>query len=124
MRQLMTQRLPDNFIVPIPIIRIRAQAQLDDFPAVAVEAQRARFVGGVLGGVHFGEEADAEVVGVHGGKDAGVGGEAGEEAVGAGGGGEVGEGLDGVEGVGRGGGGFAPVVLVGGDSGLEVRGAG
>lgn len=100
MRQLVTQRLPDDLVIPIPVEGIRAQAQLDDLAAVAVEAERAAVVRGVLGGVHFREDADGEAVRAHGGLDAGVGGEAGEEAVGAAGVGEVGEGEEGVEGVG------------------------
>lgn len=120
MRQLMTQRLANNFIIPIPIIRIRAQPQLDHLAAVAVEAERAASVRGVLGGVHFCEDADGEAVRAHADFYTGVGGEAGEEAVGAGGVGEVGEGEDGVEGVGCFVGGFAPVMVAGGGGGLEV----
>lgn len=119
MRQLMTQRFANNFIIPIPIIRIRTQPQLNHLAAVAVEAERAAFVRGVLGGVHLREDADGEAVGAHAGFDAGVGGEAGEEAVGAGGVGEVGEGEDGVEGVGCFVGGFAPIVVAGGGGGFE-----
>ena len=120
MRQFMTQRLADDLVIPIPIIRIRAQAQLDHLASVAIEAERAAFVRGVLGGVHLREDADGELVGAHAGFDAGVGGEAGEEAVGAGGVGEVGEGEDGVEGVGCFVGGFPPVVVAGGGCGFEV----
>ncbi len=91
MRQLMTQGAPDSLVIPIPVIGVSAQAQLDDLASVAVKAQRPPVVRRVRGRVHLGEEADGEAVGGHGGADAGVGGEAGEEGGGARGVREVGE---------------------------------
>lgn len=119
MRQLMTQRIPNDFIIAIPIVRIGPEPQLNDFAPVAVQTEGFAVVGGVLGRVHFCENADAEFVFAHGGLDAGVGAEAGEVGEGAGGVGEVGEGEEGVEGVGcfflR----FAPVAVGGGGCGFE-----
>lgn len=92
MRQLMTQRIANNSIRSVSIARIRAEAQLDDLAFVSVEAQGAGVVGGVLGRVHFREDADGEAVGAHGGFDAGVCAEAFEVVEGAGGVGEMGEG--------------------------------
>jgi len=109
MRQLVTQCLPDSFVIPIPIVRIRSQAQLDDFAAVAVQPEGARLVRGVLGGIHLREEGDGEAVGGHGGADAGVVAEAGEEAEGFLRVGEVVEWEESVEGVLGGVLGFAPV---------------
>ena len=119
MRQLMTQRVPNDFIIAIPIVRIRPEPQLDDFAPVAVQTEGFAVMSGVVCRVHFCEDADAEFVFAHAGFYAGVGAEAGEVGEGAGGVGEVGEGEEGVEGVGCFFLGFAPVAVGGGGCGFE-----
>ena len=115
-RQLVAERVPDDPVVAVPVVRVRPQPQLDDLAPVAVQAQGARFVRRVRGRVHLGQHADAELVFAHAGFDAGVVAQALEESLRAGRVGEVAEGEDGVEGVGCLVLGFLPVaVAVGGD---------
>lgn len=65
-RELMAERLPDDFVVAIAIVGVGAQPEFDDFAPVAVEAEGAAFVRRVLGRIHFGEHADAKFVRRHG----------------------------------------------------------
>lgn len=118
MRQLMTKRIPHAPIIPIPIIRIGAQTQLDNFPPVAIQTERLAVVRGVDCRIHLREHADAEFALAHAGFYAGVGAQAFEVGEGAGGVGEVGEGEEGVEGVGCFFAGFAPVAVGGGRGGF------
>lgn len=97
MRQLMAQGIANCFVVPVSIVCVRAEPQLDDFALIAVQSECAGLLRGVHGRVHFGEERDAEFVGAHGGFDAGVVAEALEEAEGAVGIREVGEWAEGLE---------------------------
>ena len=128
MRQLMAQRLANRPVIPVPIVRIRAQAQLDDLASVAVETQRPALVRGMLGRVHLRQDADGEFVFAHAGFDARVVAQALEEAEGFLWVREVGQGAEGAEGVGCVILGFLPVAVRrrfdGGGSSLGSRGGG
>lgn len=110
-RQLVAKRVPDDLVVPIPIIRIRPQSQLDDLASVPVQAQGARFVRRVLGGIHLGQDADTELVLAHACLDAGIIAQTLEEPLRTRQAGEVVEWEDGLEGVGRLVLGFLPVAM-------------
>ena len=99
-RQFMTERIPNDLVIPISIVRVRPQPQLYDLASIPVQAQRARFVRRVIGRVHFRQHADAEFVFAHAGFDAGVVAQTLEELLRARGAGEVPEWEDGLEGVG------------------------
>lgn len=90
MRQLVTQRLANGLVVPVPVVRIRAQPELDHLAPVTVEAQRARLVRRVHGRVHLREQRDREAVRAHRSADPRVVAQALEEGEGAFRSGEVG----------------------------------
>ena len=73
-RQLVAQRLADRFVVSVAIVCVGPEAQLDDFTAVAVQAERTRGpfmgAGSVFDGIHFREEWNSPFVFAHGRFDA------------------------------------------------------
>lgn len=89
MCEFMTKRLPNGFEIPIAVVGIGSKAELYHFALIAVEAEGARLVGGMLGGVHLRENGDGEFMCGHGGANAGVVAEAGEETEGFFGVGEI-----------------------------------
>ena len=86
----MTQRAPDGLVVPVAVVRVGAQPQLNHLSSVPVQAERAGLVACVLDGIHLGEQADGEAVAEHCGADARVGSEPLEVGGRAGGVGEEG----------------------------------
>ena len=122
MRQFVAERISNDFVISISIIRICPEPQLYDLASISVQPQGARLVGRVLGWVHLRQHADAEFVFAHGGLDAGVVAQALEKLLRARRAGEVAEREDGLEGVGGLLLGFLPVAVAIGGCGFESRG--
>ena len=99
-RQFMTERIPNDLVFPISVIRVRPQPQLYDLASIPIQTQRARFVRRVVGRVHLRQHADAKLVFAHAGFDTGVVAQALEELLRARGAREVAKWQDGLEGVG------------------------
>ena len=120
-RQFMTERVSNDFVIAVPVVCVGPQSQLYDLASIPVETQGARLVGRMVGRIHLRQKADAEFVFAHARLDAGIVAQPLEKFPGTRGAREVAEGKDGLECVGCFLLGFLPIAVARRGHGLDGR---